>query len=610
MKHTFGFFWMLLPFSILLVLAGFLLTERSGMVYQITYPPMQFLRPAQMEPNPEFDNRPAQALVLYDSQGFAGDEHVQTVQDALDSMRVKYDTFDIRSDKAFNLKEYQIVVVALLEWEAIGSPLFEILRWVEYDGGRVLFSIRPDPSEYFSAIYRKLGIVSKGDDFVIARGVTFMTNLLPGAQGLSLGEDFLLHSSYPLSLDSRSRLHAASADEYQTPLIWEYDLGKGRLVFINSDQFNTKSSRGILGASYSLLADVLVYPVINSSIFFIDDFPSPIREGSDPVITEQFGRDIQSFFINVWWPDLDRIAREHGIRYTGVIVETYNDTIVPPFEKQPEIERHQYFGGLVLNNGGELGLHGYNHVPLCLEQSGVNQRLDYPGWESTEAMELAMYELYSFSRNLFPENEFVTYVPASNILCPEARSLLPKILPDLRVIASVYLPDEDDLAYEQEFIEAADGIIEFPRIIAGYEITDYMWWVAVNELGLHYVNSHFVHPDDVLAEDRGAQKGWDYLQTQFNTYVAWLSEAAPGLRNMTAQEGAMAVQRFSRLDVKTEISNGLCRVSLDNFYDEAWLMLRTSKRPLSIQGGEITPVSSGLYLIKALQSQVVIQFGE
>ena len=65
-------------------------------------------------------------------------------------------------------------------------------------------------------------------------------------------------------------------------------------------------------------------------------------------------------------------------------------------------------------------------------------KVGYPGWPNDESMELSIYELYSFAKQLFPDNEFVTYVPPSNVLCESSRIWLPQVLPELRVISSVY----------------------------------------------------------------------------------------------------------------------------------------------------------------------------
>jgi hypothetical protein len=344
-------------------------------------------------------------------------------------------------------------------------------------------------------------------------------------------------------------------------------------------------------------------------MFFIDDFPAPIPEGGNDLITQQFGRDIQSFYINVWWPDVQQIALKYNILYTGVMIETYNDHVNPPFEKQSEIERHQYFGGLVLDNGGELGLHGYNHVPLCYEKDNKNQVVDYPFWPSTESMELALFELFSFAKSLFPDNDFVTYVPPSNILCDQPRQWLPQALPDLKVISSLYLEGEEGLAYEQEFMEAPDGIIELPRIINGYEIDDYMRWAAINELGLHYINSHSVHPSSILTE-KSENRGWIYLRGEFENYIDWLNQAAPGLRNMTAKEGGMAVQRYDRLIVNSVVHENIYLLTLNNFYDEAWLMLHSKSIPSYVKGGTISQVSSEFFLIKINDPEISIEFQE
>jgi len=607
--QKYSFVWLLLPFLILLTLASSMVFERSGVDYEIRYPPMEFLPQITM-PESEISNSiHSRTLVLYDSQSILEAEHVENVLAFLDSMRVTYVPFDINSSDLYNLSDYDAVIVAFHHINKIESKVNELVGWVE-SGGHVLFSLRPDPSDTFTGIYRKLGITSIGDELVFLKGVKFTSNLLPGVEGLSFGTDFILNNSYPVSVDENSRVHAVSADEHGIPLIWEHRQGDGRFVVINTNQFTAKNSRGILGAAYCLLFDEFAYPVINASMFYIDDFPSPIPAVANETITRQYGRDLQSFFINVWWPDIKEISDKYNLYFTGVMIEVYNGQVTPPFPKQSDIEKHQYFGGLLLDNGGELGLHGYNHIPLCLDSENINQMLDYPGWPSTESMELTAFEMYSFAKSLFPDNEFVTYVPTTNILCSQTRRWLPRVLPELKVISSVYLEEQAGLAYGQEFEEAADGIIELPRIIAGYDIDSYMWWAAVNELGLHYVNSHFVHPFDVLNEDIAKEQGWEYLRNNYEEYIEWLSQAAPGLRNMTAKEGAMAVQRYDRLVINSSQNGQFYFINLDNFYDEAWLMLRASKGPLYVDGGTISQVSSEYYLIKALEPEVVIKFME
>ena len=185
------------------------------------------------------------------------------------------------------------------------------------------------------------------------------------------------------------------------------------------------------------------------------------------------------------------------------------------------------------------------------------------------------------------------------------------MLPDLRVISSAYLIDEKLPVHSQEFTEAQDGIIEVPRIVAGFDPNEYMQWAAINEIALHYVTTHFVYPDEILDDGIGAQKGWAYLRDAFDEYLLWMHAAVPNMREMTVSEGAMAVQRFNRLGVSSGFDNPeTYSIYLENFYDEAWLMMRTKWEPAMMIGGSITEVSPNLYLIEAKQSNIEIRFEE
>ncbi len=58
------------------------------------------------------------------------------------------------------------------------------------------------------------------------------------------------------------------------PLIWSNDCGSGRTVVCNIGIYD-KVMRGFYAAAISLLGDATAYPVINSAVFYLDDFPAP-----------------------------------------------------------------------------------------------------------------------------------------------------------------------------------------------------------------------------------------------------------------------------------------------------------------------------------------------
>ena len=65
--------------------------------------------------------------------------------------------------------------------------------------------------------------------------------------------------------------------------------------------------------------------MINGSVFYLDDFPSPVPGGDGTYVRRDYNTNIADFYSNIWWPDMMSLAAEHGVRYTGVMIENYED---------------------------------------------------------------------------------------------------------------------------------------------------------------------------------------------------------------------------------------------------------------------------------------------
>ena len=184
--------------------------------------------------------------------------------------------------------------------------------------------------------------------------------------------------------------------------------------------------------------------------------------------------------------------------------------------------------------------------------------------------------------------------------------MLGQKFPELEAVASVYLPG--GVAYVQEFKVAEDGIIEMPRIISGYILEEDVYIAALSELNFHFVNTHFQHPDDVLDEDRGAELGWEEMSGRLETYMEWLYGSAGSIRNLTGTELAGAVQVYDSLEVLRQETDTSLKLMLEGFHDQAWLMLRISEgSPGQVQGGQLTRLQEGLYLLQADSPEVEIE---
>ena len=548
----------------------------------------------------------ATTLLIWEKDG-TGKEGKTEMEAILSQMRIPCAEKEAADFTGADLSGKEIAVLSVTDLSVLGSHLTELLDWV-IGGHSLLFLYPPYNESTFLSIAPRLGITGVGNSLALVEGLHFTGKIMPGGtRDLSIIDAY--RSSLEVTLDEECEVFLEAAGASQTPLLWRRSLGAGTIVFDNLS-FLEKAYRGFHCAAYSLLDDSCIWPVINGSTYYIDDFPSPVPEGDSQFIQQEFGMDIRDFYTHHWWKDVYNLAKRYNIRYTGLVIEDYSAQVDGVFPRNKDIQRFQYFGNMLLREGGELGFHGYNHMPLVPENFDYLGQYDsYRQWVSVDAMRDSLTELDSFCHDLFPDEEFHVYVPPSNIISEEGRKLLAEDFPEIRAIASLYLPDDNDVSYSQDFTVAEDGMIQTPRIISGYVLDDYMRTAALSELYFHCVNTHFQHPDDVLDTDRGAAMGWTELLSRLTDYVDWLHNALPQMRNLTGSELAGAVQRYDALQIRREKTDRGIRLSLGGFSDEAWFYLRINDgKPGRVSGGSVTQAADGLYLVKATSPELEIDF--
>ena len=605
------FRWMglLVVWAVFIAMAAVLLVERAGVQYSAGQHKLGMLAANDAVPasSAMFGQKPTCLVITDTDQAGVEDVKEQFDQILLD-MKIAHRDVDLALDGADaipSLTSFDRVILLMPSLDRLGTHLTDIMSWVSA-GGSLMLAIPPDNSSYLQVIAPKLGIESAGYDYVKAESIVPSEDfMLGGGERYELSDPF--DSSLSVSLRETAREWAKTGDA-GAPLIWSNDCGSGRTVVCNIGIYD-KVMRGFYAAAISLLGDATAYPVITSSVFYLDDFPSPVPSGDGTYIKRDYGLSIADFYAKVWWPDLQKLAQKYGVRFTGVMIENYEDAVnqTEP-ARQADTTQFRYFGGMLLQMGGELGFHGYNHQPLALWDTDYGTLYDYKTWKNKETLVASLDELIAFQDEVLPNAHGSVYVPPSNILSARARKIIGEDVPRIKTIASTYFEDGTDLPYVQEFGVASDGIVEQPRIVSGGMVGDsYMRLAAVSELNMHYVSTHFMHPDDLLDPDRGAMEGWEVYKGGLTDYLDWLTKSAPDLRRQTGSECAGAIQRFSSVTVSVDTSADAWTLSLGNFHDEAWLMFRANiGEPGAVTGGEIMHLTGDLYLVKATDKTVTI----
>lgn len=605
------FRWMglLVVWAVFIAMAAVLLVERAGVQYSAGQHKLGMLAANDAVPaSSAIFGQKLTCLVITDSDQAGVEDVKEQFDQILLDMKIAHRDVDIATDGADaipSLTSFDRVIVLMPSLDGLGTHLTDLMSWVSV-GGSLMLGMTLDNSNCLQAIASKLGIESAGYDYAKAESIVPSEDfMLGGGERYEFSDPF--DSSLSVSLRETAHVWAKTGDA-GTPLIWSNDCGSGHTVVCNIGIYD-KVMRGFYASALSLLGEATAYPVINSAVFYLDDFPSPVPSGDGTYIKRDYGLSVADFYVKVWWPDLQKLAQKYGIRYTGVMIENYEDAVnqTEP-ARQADTTQFRYFGGMLLQMGGELGFHGYNHQPLALWDTDYGTLYDYKTWKNKETLVASLNELIAFQDEVLPNAHGSVYVPPSNFLSARARQLIGTDVPRIKTIASTYFEDGTDLPYVQEFGVASDGIVEQPRIVSGGMVDDsYMRLAAVSELNMHYVSTHFMHPDDLLDPDRGAKEGWEVYKGGLTDYLDWLTKSAPDLRRQTGSDCSGAIQRFSSVTVSVDTSADAWTLSLGNFHDEAWLMFRTNNgEPGAVTGGEITHLTGDLYLVKATDKTVTI----
>ena len=551
---------------------------------------------------------PKKTLLLRDSSETNSNLAYEQFYYILSDMKVGYKEVDLAKESVPLLIGYEEVIVLLSDVTPMGEAIATLAEWVKA-GGKAYFPLTLESNHVSDTILQKLGINDASNEYYTVESIyVYEDYMIGGGSAFALTSPFDCSRTFELCKDAE--VFATAETEDGIPLVWRNRYGDGVFVVSNIGIYE-KALRGFYAASYSLLADTCAYPVINASVFYLDDFPSQIPDGNSEYIMRDYHTTIRDFYVNIWWPAMMNFSDAYGIKYTGLAIESYDDNTDGTLEAKPDTSTFINFGNMLLRKGGELGYHGYNHQPLCLPDSDYKGLYSYKTWDSEQSMKKAFDALIAFCKKLFPETEFSLYVPPSNLLSDEGREFLIANYPHIKTISGIYFDDAEyselDFNCMQEFDVDANGVVDQPRIISGFILDDFQSIAALSELNMHFVNTHFTHPDDALDEERGAALGWEELKNRFDKYLSWLYTSAPTIRNMTGTEASAAVQRFAAVAPTTVTSGNKVVITINNFYDDAQLLVRfNTGTPIDVQGGTLTHLTGDLYLLSATQSVVDI----
>lgn len=542
-------------------------------------------------------------LVIYDSMEPVSLELKENIKKVFQYLQKEVHFAEASSFKTPST-EYNMVIITFESLNRLQN--MEYIIHYTAKGGNVFFAIRPMMDEVFESLYRKMGIQEVGTEYT-TKGIHFLSNVLIQFKGEKVPGDVISNSSLFVSLDPRSKILAMT--EENTPLLWEYGYKKGKIMVYNGSTLHLKVNRGLLVGAISMLSDYFIYPIMNTKLLWIDDFPAYYSNTIDKQIFQLYRLNKTRFFRNIWWLDMLKLVDQYDIRYTGALIETYNNKVKPPFTEDDGADQNNLiiYGKELINHKGELGIHGYNHQALSTDNR-ITGFFRYNTWKSKEDMVESLREVLRYSKKAYPNYEFKNYVPPSNVLSKEGREAVIRSLPNVNSISSLYLQDSTDRAYIQEFEMAQDGLIELPRITSGYLYDPFTRWTMINAITSLGVFSHFIHPDDVLDTERSLGKPWPDLKKEFTSIIVELNQQYSWLRSMTASGGSFELQKYVNTKWYFEPQQKSLKGYAQEFRGEVFLILRTGNKVGKCTHCQIESIDQGVYLLKVEQEKFELEW--
>lgn len=357
-------------------------------------------------------------------------------------------------------------------------------------------------------------------------------------------------------------------------IIWRNSQGIGSVFAVNGDYMDGEMALGLLDAMVYESRDYALYAVVNAQNFSITGFPDLTSENEE-TFQRIYAFNSQQFCRDILWPSLVAAAYNGNWKITTFLsVKQSSETTQEP-DMKSFIEYLKYHNEESAEAGITLGRKEDGNVRESLTQEKEN---------------LAQLGLtYAFSCGyLRPENE----QQLSGLLNSDGTM---QIFPEIRTV----ITDRD--SSKPLFSWVTDQITRQSITVDGYAHT-YQDNLRLKSLQTSLGYSNVQADIFRVIWQKDGDKSWeqmaDILSSQINTY--WKPFAAFDKTTVTESDRRLRIFLNERiLSQATETDNGRqIAIQVENFNQDAWLMLRTHGENLkSMEGGTWKKIESDAYLL-------------
>lgn len=485
-----------------------------------------------------------------------------SVTETVEQLGKKVDLVDIGDELDLSNADYDGILIATENLDSL-TNLEELITYVE-QGGSVFFTVRPSPGTALSSLYQRLGMIEVGS-FIETYGIELSEPYFKDSFSQSFHSEKIINSSLSVRLENKATVYAASSDGL--PLFWSTRYGQGRFIMFNGTILSDSSQNALLIQGIQKMVPNLIYPVINAKVTALKGFPFPISGGKH----KSGGNTNEEYFQQVIWAEMQRLEAKYDLNYTASFVSSFDTD--PNSSNANDLSSTQEnlvtIGRELLRMGGEMGVQGFNHLPLSKK--------------STLDVKAEMNKVSTVMQEAIPGYQVKSYIPVNQVDPFAHLQQVQDGFPELSVI----LADVNKPVVKNRF-----SIL--PTTMNGYETNEYSNWLIVNEVAKSGYFSQSLSLEPFVYSD-----SFEQMKTEFSLFQSNIRTEVPWLRSLTLSQTAQALPQYTQTKIYEENKDNEVTYHLTRFSSPAFFYFYTEAGIRDTENCKMTKIGSNLYLIKA-----------
>lgn len=393
--------------------------------------------------------------------------------------------------------------------------------------------------------------------------------------GMLSGEE--LEESVPQDIwQQYGTMDGQSAENALLPaVIWRNSFSGAKIFCVNGSWLSDMSGIGILSAMMSEISSYELYPVVNAQNLVIAGYPS-FAEENDKELQERYSQGIRGICREIVGPSLSSLISRIDRKATFMLTPQYDYED----EIKPQGGDVSYYLRLMKEERAEAGLYG-----AAASDTAPAKKLaaDADFWEEN-APDYAFLSLYLSEEGQIAD----TLADGQN--------------GEIRTVA---LGENDGCTPPVSY--AGDDVTVQRSTSTGVRHTFYDdFKVRAFETALGYSNVTLDLKS--VAYPESEEDSWEKMSKKISSNLSTYWSAFAAFDATTLSESDARIRRFLALDFSDERTENEISLSVSNFEEEAWFLLRLSGEEVkSVDGGDWVKIEDGAYLILAERDELVIR---